>query len=41
MVMNEAFWVCLHRPSKMGAGCPDQNLGIRPSDYVIPHPGRL
>jgi hypothetical protein len=26
---------------KMDAGCPDQNLGIHQSDYVIPYSGRL
>jgi len=26
---------------KMDLGRPDQNLGIHPSDYAIPHPGRL
>jgi len=26
---------------KMDAGHPDQNLGMHPSDYAIPHPGRL
>jgi hypothetical protein len=26
---------------KMDVGCPDQNLGIHPPDYMIPYPGRL